>query len=466
MTARTRTDEESIAEQFGDGFRGDLIEPDDPGYDEARTVWNGMIDRRPALVARCRGVADVVDAVRVARDRGGPLSVKAGGHSVAGNAVCDDGLVIDLSLMDAVRVDPEARTVRVEPGVRLGDLDHETQAFGLAVPAGVVSTTGVAGLTLGGGWGWLSRTYGLTIDNLRSVDLVTADGELLHASETEHEDLFWGVRGGGGNFGVVTAFEFDCHEVGPELLAGLIVHPFEDAADVLRFHREFATDAPDEVCCYAGILNAPPVPFLPEAVHGTRVVVLVACYSGSVEDGEAALRSLREYGDPIADAVQPMPYTALQQLFDEAYAPGARNYWKSALVDPLPDEAIDLVVDRAETFPSPETQIVVEHLRGAIATVDPSATAYRHRNAAFAFNVFPRWADPADDEANVQWAAEFVDAIRPFATDGVALNFLGDEGEERVRAAFGDNYDRLVALKDEYDPENLFRSTQNVRPTA
>ena len=462
----TAPSDESGVNELRESVRGTVLRPDDDGYDEARTVWNAMIDRTPAVVVRCAGVADVIASVNFARENDLLLSVKGGGHNAAGKAVCDDGLMIDLSPMDSVWIDLEAGTARVGPGVTLGDLDYETQAFGLAVPAGVVSTTGVAGLTLGGGWGWLSRTYGLTVDNLLSVDIVTADGELLHASEAEHEDLFWGIRGGGGNFGVVTSFEFRLREVGPEVLAGMVVHPFEDAADVLRFHREFTADAPDELCCYAAILNAPPAPFLPEDVHGTRVAVLVPCYSGPVEEGEEVVQPLREFGDPIADVVQPMPFTAVQQMFDEELEAGKRNYWKTQLVDPLPDEAIDIAVEHAETFPSPEAQIVLEHLGGAISRVDPDATAYRHRGAAFSFNVFPRWTDPEDDDANVSWAQGLVDEIEPFATDGVAVNFLSEEGDERVRAAYGDNYERLVGVKNAYDPENLFRMNQNVEPTV
>ncbi|WP_207591587.1 FAD-binding protein [Halomontanus rarus] len=467
---KTETEIEAIDAEtvtaFEESFRGRVVLPDDEDYDEHRRIWNAMIDRYPAMIARCAGVADVIASVNVARENDLLLSVKAGGHNVAGNAICDDGLVVDLSPMTSVRVDPDRKTVRVEPGVTMGDLDRETQAFGLATPGGTVSTTGVSGLTLGGGWGWLSRRFGLTVDNLRSVDVVTARGELVHASEDENPDLFWGIRGGGGNFGIVTAFEFDCHEVGPTVLGGMVIHPFEDAADLLRFHREFTAEAPDECCCYAAIMTAPPAPFLPEEVHGTKVAALAPFYSGSVEAGEAVLQPLRDFGEPIVDMVQPMPYTALQQMLDEPQAPGYRNYWKSQMVDPLPDEAIDAVVERADTLPSPMSQIVLEHLGGAISRVEPDATAYRNRNAAFSFNVFSRWEDPAADEAHVSWAREFHAAMGPFSSDGVAVNFLSQEGDERVRAAYGDNHDRLVDVKDAYDPENRFRMNQNVTPSA
>lgn len=457
---------ESVVTEFQERFRGTLLRPDDEGYDEARTIWNAMIDREPALIAQCASVTDVIASVIFARENGLLLSVKAGGHNVAGNAICDGGLVIDLSPMRSVRINPDAKTVRVEPGVTLGELDHETQAFGLATPAGIVSTTGVAGLTLGGGWGWLSRTYGLTIDNLRSVDVVTAHGELVHASGKENEDLFWGIRGGGGNFGIATSFEFDVHEVGPEVLGGMIVHSFDDAADVLRFHREFTADAPDKLCCYAAIMTAPPAPFLPVEVHGTTVVALVPCYSGLIEEGEEAVQPLREFGDPIVDLVEPLPFTAMQQMFDEELGPGYRNYWKTQLIEPLPDEAIDIVIERAGSLPSPETQIVFEHIGGEIARVDPAATAYRHRNVPFSFNILPRWTDPEDDDAIISWAQEFLEEVAQYSTSGVAPNFLSLEGDERVKAAYGANYERLVKLKNKYDPENLFRMNQNIKPSV
>ena len=446
--------------------RGDVFTLEDEGYDEARSIWNAMIDRRPAAIVQCAGTADVIDAVGFAREHELPLAVRGGGHNIAGSALRDDGLVVDLSTMRSVAVDPRTKTARVEGGATLADFDHEAQAFGLATPLGINSTTGVAGLTLGGGFGWLTRKYGYTIDNLRSVELVTADGELRHISEDSHPDLFWGIRGGGGNFGVVTSFEFDLHEVGPEVLGGMVVHPFEDAAEHLRFHRDFVADAPDELVCYAAVLTAPPVPFLPEAVHGTKVVASVLCYSGDLDEGKGVLEPLRAYGEPIADVVQPMPFTAAQGMLDEMLVPGYRNYWKTQLVDPLPDEAIDVVVERAATMESPLTQIVLEHLGGAISRVEPDATAYWNRGAAFSFNVFPRWEDPAEDDAHVAWAREVHEAIAPYATDGVAVNFLSQEGQARVRAAYGDNYDRLVELKNEWDPENRFRVNQNVEPTA
>lgn len=465
-TTHSQPFSEGAVQDLTERSRGEVLVPETNGYDEARAVWNGMIDRRPAMIVRCAGTADVISAVNFARKHDLLLSVKGGGHNVSGNAVCKDGIMVDLSQMTSVRVDPAAKTVRVEPGVTMADLDHETQAYGLATPGGVVSTTGVAGLTLGGGWGWLSRTYGLTIDNLRSVDIVTADGELRHASEEENADLFWGVRGGGGNFGIVTSFEFDCYEVGPEVLAGLIIHPFEDAADLLRFHREFTDEASDELCCYAAILTAPPEPFLPEEVHGSPVFAFALCYSDDVEEGRQAVQSVRDYGDPIADLVDTYPYTAFQQILDDAYEPGARNYWKSQFIDPLPDDAIDRLVEYADTRPSPLTEILIEHQGGATTRVDPGATAYPHRDAELTLNILSRWDDPAEDEDHIEWTQEVFEGMAPYSADGVYVNFLGEEGKERVKAAYGDNYDRLVELKNKYDPENLFRMNQNIESTV
>ncbi|WP_255198083.1 FAD-binding oxidoreductase [Halorarius litoreus] len=458
--------DDRAVDELAEQFRGTVLRPTDAGYDEARTVWNAMIDRRPAVIAQCAGAADVISAVTFAREHDLVLAVKAGGHNAAGNAVCDDGLVIDLSPMKSVQVDPDAMTVRVGPGVTLGEMDHETQAFGLAAPGGIVSTTGVAGLTLGGGWGYLSRKYGLAIDNLRSVDIVTADGELRHASETENEDLFWAVRGGGGNFGVVTSFEFDCHEVGPEVVWGLLLYPYENAADLLRFHREFTADAPDELCCYAAIMTAPPEEFVPEAYHGETVVGFIVNYAGDLDEGLEAVQPLREAGEPITDLVDVYPFTVVQSMFDTEFGPGARNYWKTQFVGPLSDEAIDVAIEHAANRPSPETQVVIEHLGGQISRTAPDATAYRHRDASFSFNIFPRWDDPAEDDRHIEWAQSLFDAMAPYTMDGVYVNMLSQEGAERVRTAYGDNYDRLAELKAKYDPENLFRVNQNIEPAA
>ena len=456
---------ERAVDEFGDEFRGNLLAPGDPGYDEARSVWNGMIERRPALVAQCQGVADVMAAVNFARRSDLLVAVKGGGHHIAGNAVCDDGLVVDLSSMTSVQVDPAAKTARVEPGATLADFDHEAQAFGLATPLGINSTTGVAGLTLGGGFGWLTRKYGMTVDNLRSVDVVTADGDLVTANEAENPDLFWGVRGGSGNFGVVTAFEFDLHEVGPEVLAGPIVYAGEDAPDVVRHVRDFNADSPDEAAVWVILRKAPPLPFLPENVHGVGVVIVVPFYAGDVEEGEAVLAPVLEYGDPIANAVAPHRYAEFQQAFDPLLTEGARNYWKSHNFSALSDEAIDTAIEYAADLPSPLSEIFFGQIGGKMAEVPADATAYPHRDAEYAMNVHVRWEDPADDERCIAWAREFFDAMAPYATGGVYVNFVSErEGEENL--AYGDNYDRLVEVKNEYDPTNLFHVNQNVEPTA
>ncbi|WP_336343914.1 FAD-binding oxidoreductase [Halalkalicoccus ordinarius] len=464
MAIETSEDEPKY-ETLTRGIHGEVLLPGDDGYDEARSIWNGMIDRNPAVIVRPTGAADVMSAVGFARGHHLPLAVKGGGHNVAGNAVRDDGLLIDLALMNSVRVDPAARTARVGPGATMADLDHETQAFGLATPGGVVSTTGVAGLTLGGGMGWLSREYGLAIDNLRSVDLVTAEGESVHASEDENPDLFWAIRGGSGNFGVVTLFEFALHEVGPEVLFGPIVHPYEDAPDVLARYREFAEDAPRECCVWVNSVPAPPLPFLPEEIHGTTVLVLVACYAGDLETGETVLEPLREYGDPIADAVAPTPYVDAQRMLDDLYGAGARNYWKAANFTALSERTIDTMVEYAERLPTPYSEILVHQVGGAVNDVASDATAYPHRDAEFVVTVAARWEEPTEDDECVAWVRECHDALAREGTGGTYVNFEGDR-EGRERNAYGENYDRLAEVKAEYDPENVFRTTQNVKPAV
>ncbi|WP_255150790.1 FAD-binding oxidoreductase [Halorarius halobius] len=452
-------------DEFAASLRGVVLRPDDEGYDDARAVWNAMIDKYPAVIAQCAGVADVIASVRFARDHDLPLAVKSGGHNIAGNAVCDDGLVVDCSGMRSVRVDPAAKTATVEPGATLHDLDHETQAFGLATPVGYNSTTGIAGLTLGGGWGWLSRAYGLTADNLRAVDLVTAEGELVRASDEENPELFWGVRGGGGNFGVVTAFEFDLHEVGPEVLSGILVHPFEDAADRLEEYRELVADAPDELAVWFVFRHAPPLPVIPEAYHGEKVLIFAAFYAGDVDDGEAAVAPFREMGTPIADAVEPHVYEEWQQVFDPLLEPGARNYWKSHNFVEITDGMIDTFVRYADLLPTPHTELAVAQLGGAINEKPTDATAYPHRDAAFTMNLHTRWTDPADDDRCVAWARELYDAMTPHATGGVYVNFVPEEGGQE-RAAYRENYERLAELKAEWDPDNVFSMNQNVEPVS
>lgn len=445
-------------------LRGQLIDPNGAEYETARRVWNGMIDRRPALIARCTGAADVIASAAFAREHGLEIAVRGGGHNVAGNAVCDDGLVIDLSGMRSVRVDPDRRTAYAGPGCTWADFDHETQAFGLATTGGLVSTTGIAGFTLGGGIGWLVRKHGLACDNLRSVDLVTAEGRLLHASAAENEELFWGVRGGGGNFGVVTSFEYQLHPVGA-VVGGLVLHPLARAGELLHFYRDFVTGAPDELTTLVVILTAPPMPFIPQALHGTVMIAIVVCYAGEAAKGEEAVRPLRQFGPPAVDLIGPMPYVALQQMFDAGAPAGLQNYWKSAYLRGLDDAVIDTLCSYAERLPGPLCAVHLHHLGGAVARVPERATAFAYRDAAFVLNIPSLWADPADSDAVIAWTRSFFDAVQPY-TEGAYVNFLGAEGEERVRAAYGGNYERLAALKARYDPNNVFHFNQNIRPSA
>jgi FAD/FMN-containing dehydrogenase len=450
--------EASAIEGFRAELRGELLTPDDAGYDAARQVWNAMIDRRPALIARCAGVADVLAAVAFARERDLLIAVRGGGHNVAGNAVCDDGIVIDLSPMKGIRVDRTAKTAWAEGGVTWAELDHETQVFGLAAVGGTVSPTGVAGLTLGGGFGWLSRQHGLVCDNLLSADIVTADGRFLHASPDENADLFWGLRGGGGNFGIVTALEYGLHDVGPTIMAGPIFHPMEAAPQLFRAFRDAAATAPDALGGMAALLTSP---------EGAPLAALVPVWTGPLDGGEAVLRPLRQIGTPVADLTGPMPYRAMQALFDGAFPPGRRDYWKSGFLRELPDEAISVLVDHFSRAPSPYAGFGIELYGGAIARVDPRETAFPHRGFPFNILIFTAWDDPAEDAANIGWARGLWAALRPWAGDGVYVNYLGEtgaEGEDRVRAAYGPNYDRLAALKAKYDPTNRFRMNQNIAP--
>ena len=450
--------DETAVQRFEEGLRGRVLRPGDEGFDAARRVWNGMIDRTPALIARCAGAADVVRGVNFARDHHLLLAVRGGGHSAAGNGVCDRGLVIDLSGMKGIRVDPGRRTVRAEAGVTWGEFDRETQAFGLATTGGVVSTTGIAGLTLGGGIGWLMREHGLSCDNLLSADVVTADGRLLTASADEHPDLFWAVRGGGGNFGVVTSFEYRLHEVGPTVLGGLLIWPRTVARDVLRRYRDFTQSAPENASAYAALGTSP---------DGVPVVVVICFYNGAVADGERLLRPLRDFGPPVADTVQPMPYAALQQMLDPLNPPGNRVYWKSAVLRDIGDDALGAVLDHAAAAPSPLSSAILEFYGGAANRVGAQDTAYPLRDARYALNAVSTWTDPGQDAANVRWSRGLWEAARPFSPGSVYVNFIGaDEGEDRVRAAYGANYDRLAAIKAKYDPDNLFRLNQNIKPAA
>lgn len=451
-------------EGLDDRVRGDVLEPGDDGYDDARTVWNATIDREPALVVRCSGAADVIAAVNVARECDLCPSVKGGGHHVSGSAVRDDGLLLDLAPMNAVRVDPDAKTARVGAGATWGEVDHETGAFGLAVPGGQDPNIGVAGLTLGGGVGWLSPKYGLTCDNLLSADVVTASGKLVHASETENPDLFWALRGGGGNFGVVTSFEFRLHAVS-EVFAGSLIYPFEDVREVARHYREFVADAPREVRLLFGCMELPVASYYPEEVHDTRVAMIVAFFVGSPEEGKRVLAPLREFGDPVVDSLRGRPYTAFQRVGDSGGA--MRTYVRSQYLATLSDRAIETIVEYTQRAPSSGATVFVSPRSGAETDPPSDATAYPHRDAAHHLLVEARWSDPERDDEHVAWTREFHEAVRPHTTGDVAMNFLtDDESDERIRAAYGDNYDRIVEVKDRWDPKNLFETNGTVEPTG
>jgi FAD/FMN-containing dehydrogenase len=459
-------DQEALS-GLAERVRGPLLQPGDPGYDEARTVWNGLIDRRPALILQCSGAADVVDGVNFARDRGLPLSVKGGGHNVAGNAVNDGGIVLDLSQMNGVIVDPATETARAQGGATWGDLDRETQLFGLAVPGGVVSTTGVAGLTLHGGVGHLRRKYGLSIDSLLSVDIVTADGRFHRASDTENEDLFWAVRGAGSNFGVVTSFEFQAHPVGPMVMVGAIFYPFEQAKTLLPAWRDYVASAPEELSSLAICWSVPAHEPFPPELHGVPIVAVAGAYSGSVEDGEAVIQPLRELGEPLIDMSGPWPWLALQSGFDAVFPKGQLRYWKSRALAELTEAAIDDIVDFGSRRPAPISDVVIWHHGGAMSRAPEDATAYAGRDAQFLVTAEASWTDPTQTEEAIAWARALWAAMgRHSDSGGVYLNFagLGEENDELVRAGYGANYERLTALKAKYDPDNLFRMNINIPP--
>jgi FAD/FMN-containing dehydrogenase len=448
--------EEAVVQKFADDLRGPLLGPSQSGYDEARRVWNGMIDRRPALIARCAGVADVIAAVRFARTHELLVSVRGGGHNITGNAVCEGGLMIDLSPMKSVRVDPARRTARAEAGLTWGEYNHETQAFGLASTGGVVSTTGIAGLTLGGGLGWLMGKHGLSCDNLLSADLVTADGQFLTASADQHPDLFWGLRGGGGNFGVVTSFEYRLHPVGP-VLAGMVLHPMAKAKEVLRFYRDYARTCPDALTAFAALMTSQ---------EGDPVVAIVVGYIGDIADGEALVAPVRKFGSPLADTIAPMSYVQLNQMFDAAFPyGGVQRYWKSSFLKQLGGDVLEILTDRAATMRSPMSMVGFFHVHGAATRVDPNETAFGLRSDQWDYDVISQWNDPAESAGHIQWTREFWTAVEPFATGEVYVNHLDAEEGARIGAAYSDNFGRLVALKNKYDPTNLFRLNQNIKPT-
>jgi FAD/FMN-containing dehydrogenase len=441
--------------------------PSDTGYETARRVWNAFIDKRPALIARCTGVADVIRAVEFAQKHQLSVAVRGGGHNVAGHGTCDGGLVIDLSALRGIGLDLVRRRATAQAGATWGDLDHETQAYGLATTGGMVSTTGLAGLTLGGGIGWLMRKHGSACDNLLAAEIVTAGGRVIRVSADENSDLFWGIRGGGGNFGIVTSFEFRLHPVGPIVMAGPIFYPADQAGDLLGFYREWVQGLPDELTTVLSLATAPATPFLPKAIHGRRVAIVISCFSGELQDAASVLRPLREFGSPVADLIRPMPYEALQSLVDSDWGPGAHNYFKSGYLERVDDAAIETLLRWHARVESPHSEIHLHHFGGAVARVAEGETAFAHRSAPYLLNVLARWTDPARSQTNIDWARNLYRSMTPFGTGAVYVNFLGQEGDGRVKAAYGnDTYERLVQLKNTYDPSNLFRINQNVPPST
>lgn len=447
-----------IPDELRAGFAGGLLEAGDVGYDDARRLHNGLIDKRPALIAQCRSTADVIAAVNLGRDAGVEIAVRAGGHGVAGRAVTDGGLMIDLSAMKGVHVDPRRRRVRAEPGLTWWDYNRASAVHGLATTGGVVSSTGIAGLTLGGGIGWLMGKYGLTVDNLVSADVVTATGEVLRASDDEHPDLFWALRGGGGNFGIVTSFEYLAHPV-REVLAGPVLHSMADARAALAFHREFTASVPDELTIGAALLHAPDG-------LGTKVAALMPCHCGQPGAAEGDVKAVRAFGTPLADVVAPMPYPTVNTLLDATFPKGAFNYWKSGFLPDLSDEAIDVLVDAFERVPSPMTGIFLDHIHGAATRVAPDATAFPHRKPAFSVLLLGQWADPTNTEATIAWVRDTFELLQPHLSDARYTNFLSADDASGVHQGYADNYQRLVDIKRTYDAHNLFHLNHNVDPST
>jgi FAD/FMN-containing dehydrogenase len=445
---------------------GRVLQAQDEGYEQARQIWNAMIDRYPALIVQCTGTDDIVLALRFARQHGLEVAVRGGGHNIAGHSISDGGLMIDLSGLRAVEVSPAKRRAWVQPGATLADLDAATQRHGLATPVGINSTTGIAGLTLGGGFGWLTREHGMTVDNLLSAEVVTADGSRLRASADENADLFWGLRGGGGNFGIVTSFEFQLHPVGPEIYAGLLVYPLEQGAQVLRGWRDFADTAPESVSAWIVVRHAPPLPFLPLGSHGRKVVVVAVACTAPAAKREALIAPLLQLGKPYGSFIGPQPYAQWQQAFDPLLTPGARNYWKSHNFSPLSDEVLDTIVAFADQLPAPGSEIFLAHIGGAPNRVAGDATAYAQRDAKFVMNVHGRWQTPAEDATGVAWARSLFAACEPFASSGAYTNFMTADEAGRVQAAYGASHARLQRIKHRYDPENIFHLNPNVLPRA
>ncbi len=454
VSSRSKLDAKALG-GFEQAITGQVLRPGQPDYDRARALHNALIDKRPAVIVRCQGVADVQRAFEFARRENLMVAVRGGGHNVAGKALCDDGLVIDLSAMKGAQVDPAARTIQAEAGLTWGDFDQATQAQGLATTGGFISTTGIAGLTLGGGLGWLMRKYGLACDNLRSVRIMTADGQLRTADASENSDLFWGVRGGGGNFGIVTSLEFQLHPVG-QMLAGVVFHPLEQAGAGLRLYRDFMAKAPDEVMAYAVLLTSP---------EGVRMFAIPVCYVGPLEQGEQALKPVRMFGSPAADSVRPMAYREIQSMFDPAFPFGRLNYWKSSFLQELSDEAIETLVRHFAAVPSPFSAIALEPFGGAVSRVPVGQTAFPHRQAGFSVVIVSMWGDPSASAANTAWTRDLYQALQPFSTDAVYVNYLDTDDADRVGAAYNpETFQRLRRLKAKYDPENVFQMNQNVAP--
>ena len=449
-------------QEFKGRLRGEIIQPHDASYNEARKVYNAMHDRRPALIVEAAGVADVIAAVTFARKHDFLLAVRGGGHSASGFGTCDDGVVLDLGRLKGVRVDPERRTVRAEGGCTWGDLDHATHAFGLATPGGIVSTTGIAGLTLGGGMGYLARRCGLSCDNLLSADVVTADGNFVTCSEDRERDLFWGIRGGGGNFGIVTSFEYRLHPVA-DIFGGPVFFPLD--GDVVRSYRDFIGKAPEELGAIFAFTMAPPLPFLPEAWHGKPVSAVVACWTGAIEDGEEILAPLKDWGQVIGAHLGRMPYPALNSLFDELVPPGLQQYWKANFVRELPDKAIEAHLEHAVRVPCVESGTFLFPIDGACHRVPRGGTAFAHRDVPFSTVIAGAWPDPADNAQNMRWVREYYEALRPHSEEGGYVNFMSGDDQSRVRVNYGDNYERLVQIKARYDPANLFHMNQNLAPS-
>jgi FAD/FMN-containing dehydrogenase len=447
-------------------FRGEIILPTDNSYEETRKIWNGMINKHPAIIARCLGTSDIIKAVKFGRDHDLTISLRGGGHNVAGHAVCDGGIMIDMSLMKSVVVDTTRKTAKAEPGATWRHFDLETQAFGLASTGGLVSSTGVAGFTLGGGVGWLVRKYGLALDNLISAEVVTANGEHLRASMEENTDLFWGIRGGGGNFGVVTSFEFQLHPVGPIVLGGLLAYKAEDAERVLRFYREFIQNAPDELTTFVVFLTAPPLPFLPKEVHGSHLIAILVCYCGKIEEGQTLLEPLRKFVQPVADIIQPMPYTVVQSYLDQTAPFGLQNYWKSCYLSGLTDAAVSTILSYGQKISSPFSAIHIHQLGGAMRRIGDDATAYSHRDAPFILNIVSTWSDPMENDRHITWTRDFFLAMQRFSA-GSYINFMGDDEAGRIKEVYEESkLEKLVSLKNKYDPKNVFHLNQNIKPKS